>query len=211
MITNTLCLLLLLLFNTLCCAVPVLSFEQCFILFCSFPLLFAFVVGGLGFEFCVFIAGWRHALRSEWPSIIIIFCYTLHPRPATILPALCLHLLLTLPLLLHPRLATILPALCLHLHLILPLLLHPRLATCSLHPAPAIAATASQHEPLNSKKCNSCQLPDVVHSVAFRWRFLKNQTYAEASWVLQKRMGNSGCRRKTSGIPGISGAPSTNL
>ena len=51
---------------------PVLSFEQCFILFCSFPLLFAFVVGGLGFEFCVFVAGWRHALRSEWPFIIII-------------------------------------------------------------------------------------------------------------------------------------------
>ena len=50
---------------------PVLSFEQCFILFCSFPLLFAFVVGGLGFEFCVFVAGWRHALRSEWPFIII--------------------------------------------------------------------------------------------------------------------------------------------
>ena len=43
-----------------------------FILFCSFPLLFAFVVGGLGFEFCVFVAGWRHALRSEWPFIIII-------------------------------------------------------------------------------------------------------------------------------------------
>ena len=51
---------------------PVLSFEQCFILFCSFPLLFAFVVGGLGYEFCVFVAGWRHALRSEWPFIIII-------------------------------------------------------------------------------------------------------------------------------------------
>ena len=50
----------------------VLSFEQCFIYFCSFPLLFAFVVGGLGFEFCVFVAGWRHALRSEWPFIIII-------------------------------------------------------------------------------------------------------------------------------------------
>ena len=48
--------------------VPVLSFEQCFILFCSFPLLFAFVVGGLGFESCVFVAGWRHALRSEWPA-----------------------------------------------------------------------------------------------------------------------------------------------
>ena len=42
------------------------SFEQCFILFCSFPLLFAFGVGGLGFEFCVFVAGWRHALRSEY-------------------------------------------------------------------------------------------------------------------------------------------------
>ena len=50
---------------------PVLSFEQCFILFC-FPLLFVFVVGGLGFELCVFVAGWRHALRSEWPFIIII-------------------------------------------------------------------------------------------------------------------------------------------
>ena len=51
---------------------PVLSSEQCFILFSSFPLLFAFVVGGLGFEFCVFVAAWRHALRSEWPFIIII-------------------------------------------------------------------------------------------------------------------------------------------
>ena len=49
---------------------PVLTFEQCFVYFVS--LLFAFVVGGLGFEFCVFVAGWRHALRSEWPFIIII-------------------------------------------------------------------------------------------------------------------------------------------
>ena len=49
-----------------------LSLKQCFILFSSFPLLLAFVVGGLGFEFCVFVAGWRHALRSEWPFIIII-------------------------------------------------------------------------------------------------------------------------------------------
>ena len=48
-----------------------LSFKQCF-LFSSFPLLLVFVVGGLGFEFCVFVAGWRHALRSEWPFIIII-------------------------------------------------------------------------------------------------------------------------------------------
>ena len=51
---------------------PVLSFEHCFILFCNFPLLFEFVVGGLRFELCVFVAGWRHALRSEWPFIIII-------------------------------------------------------------------------------------------------------------------------------------------
>ena len=43
-----------------------------FILFSSFPLLLAFVVGGLGFKFFVFVAGWRHALRSEWPFIIII-------------------------------------------------------------------------------------------------------------------------------------------
>ena len=58
-------------FTCLLSVLSVLSFEQCFILFCSFPLLFAFVVGGLGFEFCVFVAGWRH-LRSEWPFIIII-------------------------------------------------------------------------------------------------------------------------------------------
>ena len=28
--------------------------------------------GTLGFEFCVFVAGWRLALWSEWPFIIII-------------------------------------------------------------------------------------------------------------------------------------------
>ena len=45
-----------------------------FYLFSSFPLLLAFVVGGLGFgfQFCVFVDGWRHALRSEWPFTIII-------------------------------------------------------------------------------------------------------------------------------------------
>ena len=58
---------------------PVLSFEQCFILFCNFPLLFAFVVGGLGFELRVFVAGWRHALRSEWPFIIIIIIISSQP------------------------------------------------------------------------------------------------------------------------------------
>ena len=55
---------------------PVLSFEQCFILFCSFPFLFALDVGGLGFEVCVFVAGRRHALQSEWPFIIIIINFS---------------------------------------------------------------------------------------------------------------------------------------
>ena len=49
-----------------------LSYKQRFILFSCFPFLLAFDVGGLGFEFCVFITGWRHALRSEWPFIVII-------------------------------------------------------------------------------------------------------------------------------------------
>ena len=38
-------------------------------------LLPELVVGGLGFEFCVFVDGWRHTLRSEWPFIIIIIIY----------------------------------------------------------------------------------------------------------------------------------------
>ena len=35
-------------------------------------MLLALDVGGLGVEFCVFVAGRRHALRSDWPFIIII-------------------------------------------------------------------------------------------------------------------------------------------
>ena len=61
-----------------------LSFEQYFILFCSFPLFFAFVVGGQGFEFCVFVAGWRHALRSEWPFIIIIITFPFSHLPVSL-------------------------------------------------------------------------------------------------------------------------------
>ena len=42
--------------------------------------LFAFSVGGLDFfffvPFCVFVAGWRHALRSEWPFTFIIEFFT---------------------------------------------------------------------------------------------------------------------------------------
>ena len=49
-----------------------MSYEQCFVLFSSFPCLLAFDVGGLGFEFYVFVAGWRHTRRSEWPFIISI-------------------------------------------------------------------------------------------------------------------------------------------
>ena len=50
---------------------PVLSCEQRFILLQVFPFPFA-AVRGLGFEFCMFVAGWWHALWSEWPFIIII-------------------------------------------------------------------------------------------------------------------------------------------
>ena len=55
--------------------------EDCKLLFSSFPLLLAFDVGGLGFEFCMFVAGWRHALRSEWPFIIIIANPELETEP----------------------------------------------------------------------------------------------------------------------------------
>ena len=52
-----------------------LAWNKCvYVCICSFPLLFAFVVGGLGFEFCVFVAGWRHALRSGLLLFIIIKC-----------------------------------------------------------------------------------------------------------------------------------------
>ena len=62
-----------------------LSYKQCFILFSSFPFLLDFDVGGLVFEFCVFVAGWRHDLRSEWPFIIIILMHT-HDRKTLIVP-----------------------------------------------------------------------------------------------------------------------------
>ena len=70
---------------------PVLSFEQCFIFIFLFS--FAFVDGGRGFEFCEFVAGWRHALRSEWPFIIIIINRT--PQAvATYTHAYCVCLML---------------------------------------------------------------------------------------------------------------------
>ena len=49
--------------------VLVLSFVLSFCL--SFWSLFV-CWGPLLFEVCVFVAGWRHALRSEWPLIIFI-------------------------------------------------------------------------------------------------------------------------------------------
>ena len=42
----------------------------CFI--SCYPFLLAFEVGGLRFELCLFVTGWRHALRSEWPFNNII-------------------------------------------------------------------------------------------------------------------------------------------
>ena len=47
--------------------------EHCFIIFLIFNFLFAFVVGGLGFEFCVFVAGWRHALRSVALLLLLLY------------------------------------------------------------------------------------------------------------------------------------------
>ena len=32
--------------------------------------LFAFAVGGLGFDLCVFVVGWGHAFQSEWLLLI---------------------------------------------------------------------------------------------------------------------------------------------
>ena len=46
-----------------------------------------FAVGALGFEFCVFAAGWRHALRSERPFIIIRVQYNELIRYGTVLPS----------------------------------------------------------------------------------------------------------------------------
>ena len=34
-------------------------------------LPFAFDVGGLGLEFCVFVVGWRHALRGSGLLVIL--------------------------------------------------------------------------------------------------------------------------------------------
>ena len=55
-----------------------LSCEQCFILFSSFLFFLAFDAGDLGFEFCVFVGGWRHALRSELPFIFIFIVRSLN-------------------------------------------------------------------------------------------------------------------------------------
>ena len=94
--------------------------------FCSFPLLFAFVVGGLGFEFCVFVAGWRHALRREWPFIIIIITFStvLLQTAVSLLPHAAhhhhhhmLHETTLFPRLLAPQLAGILT----HCYCVLPL------------------------------------------------------------------------------------------
>ena len=65
-----------------------LYIQLCFILFSSFPFLLAFDVGGLGFEFCVFVAGRRHALRREWPFIISIIIQKVKIQH-TILPLRC--------------------------------------------------------------------------------------------------------------------------
>ena len=57
-----------------------------------FRILRSFVVGGLGFEFCVFIAGWRHALRSEWPLLLLLlFLYSVLLRQQVRVPIVVTH------------------------------------------------------------------------------------------------------------------------
>ena len=41
--------------------------------FISSSSIFVLAVGSLGFEFCVFVAGWRYALQNEGPFIIIYY------------------------------------------------------------------------------------------------------------------------------------------
>ena len=48
------------------------AFTYCVLGYLGYLGYLGFVVGGLGFEFCELVAGWRHALQSEWPFIIII-------------------------------------------------------------------------------------------------------------------------------------------
>ena len=35
------------------------------------PFLFEFAAGGLGFEFCTSVVGWRYAVLSEWPFVVV--------------------------------------------------------------------------------------------------------------------------------------------
>ena len=62
-------------YHILLCNTDIIS-----LIYCSYPyspftvcnLVLSLPYTILSFEFCVFVAGWRHALRSEWPFIIII-------------------------------------------------------------------------------------------------------------------------------------------
>ena len=45
---------------------------------------FPFQVFAFPFELCMFVVGWRHAFRSEWPFIITIpYCYINLPTSFT--------------------------------------------------------------------------------------------------------------------------------
>ena len=57
--------------------------------FMYLPFLYEHVVGGLGFEFCVFVVGWRHALQSEWPLLVLLFPHSclITPCPTHCSPA----------------------------------------------------------------------------------------------------------------------------
>ena len=56
-------------------ALPVLSFEQRFVYFkFSFPS--CVWVGGLGFEFRMFVAGWRHAFGGAYGLLLLLLYHS---------------------------------------------------------------------------------------------------------------------------------------
>ena len=66
------------------------EFRAVFYFIFLFSFAFCVRCWGPRFEFCVFVAGWRHALRSEWPFIIIIYyCFCMTQETVRRLPFRC--------------------------------------------------------------------------------------------------------------------------
>ena len=59
---------------------------MCLILYFCFKIVFPLsflrlLLGPWAFGFYVFVAGWRHALRSEWPFKALYYWYLLGGKP----------------------------------------------------------------------------------------------------------------------------------